>query len=139
MGCFMLNGLRLFKAASHSCLSLLVATVALLMYAGTWHYLFDLPVYDAVFKLMSSVFFTVALAFISVRFSYFFFQMLVYGRADKVACFGLHNGFNPINFLFLPRLLNHRGLHARGGCIRAALLFCLVYTAILLFTRLQLQ
>ena len=114
-------------------LGALLLTAITLMVLGGWHSALEISLYKVGFQLILALFYGFSLAFLLLRFAYYFLQMLLVGRAQGVGVLCLRNVFNPFNFLFLPMLLNPTGKQARSLCWKAVLLMLMLYVAIYLF------
>jgi len=61
------------------------------------------------------------------RFMYYFSKMIYRGRKPNVAILNVQTLYNPLYFLFMPRLLNTLGMDYRRRCLVALILLIAVY------------
>jgi len=87
------------------------------------------------FELSVTLFIFISLPVLLFRFMFFFSKMLYRGRKKDVSILNFKTLFNPINFLFLPSLLNPLGIDYRRRCLISLILLISLYFLMILIIK----
>jgi hypothetical protein len=110
--------------------SVFSTSVLLLTFTNDWRNIFDLKIQLAAIELAFIAVIYVAFPYLLVRFTYYFYQLIIYGRKKGISLFCYQTLFNPINFLFRPSLLTQDGRTSRRRCIISIILMVCLYSSI---------
>jgi len=99
-------------------------------FANDWRIMFDHKIQIMALKLSFIAVIYIAFPYLIVRFFYYFYQLITYGRREGISLFCYQTLFNPINFLFRPSLLTQDGLTHRRRCVVAIVLMVCLYSSI---------
>jgi len=111
-------------------ISVLITTLFMFTFANDWRIMFDHKIQIMALKLSFIAVIYIAFPYLIVRFFYYFYQLITYGRREGISLFCYQTLFNPINFLFRPSLLTQDGLTHRRRCVVAIVLMVCLYSSI---------
>ncbi|BAJ03702.1 hypothetical protein [Shewanella violacea] len=107
--------------------SMLVTVGLVLSMTGEVKHLLQLEVQLSGIELAFSLAMFISIPLLLIRFSFFFYRMLIAGRKNGIAIICYQNLFNPFNFLLFPSLLNLDGKESRRRCIVSIILLLILY------------
>jgi len=118
--------------------SILVTIFILLWFSssrdGVWHdgLSFSVAQLTMSFELVLTLFIFISFPVLLFRFMFFFSKMIYRGRKPDIAILNFKTLFNPLNFLFIPTLLNPLGMVYRRRCLISLILLMSLYLLMLL-------
>ena len=136
-----INWPRLFRYSVLFILFSLLVTIFILIWFSSsledvWNngLSFSIAQLSISFELSLTLFIFISFPVLLFRFMFFFAKMLYRGRKPDIAIITFKTLFNPLNFLFLPSLLNPLGMDYRRRCLISLILLISLYLLILLIT-----
>jgi hypothetical protein len=136
-----INWSRLFRySLLFFVFSILVTSFILIWFSSSLEDLWNNGIYFSISQLMMSfelsltLFIFVSFPVLLFRFMFFFSKMLYRGRKTDVGILNFKTLFNPLNFLFLPSLLNPLGIDYRRRCLISLILLISLYLLMTLLT-----
>lgn len=84
------------------------------------------------FELALTLFIFISFPVLLFRLMFFFSKMIYRGRKPNIAIFNFKTLFNPLNFLFIPSLLNPLGMDYRRRCLISLILLISLYLLMIL-------
>ena len=134
-----INWLRLLRYALLFIIFCILQTVLILLWFSpsfeeVWNHglVFSITELRLSLNLVLTLFIFISFPVLLFRFLFFFSKMIYRGRKPGIAILNLKTLFNPINFLFLPSLLNSLGMDYRRRCLISLILLILLYMLMVL-------
>ncbi len=118
--------------------SILVTFFILIWFSSSlkdvWNDSFTFSMYQLTmsFELALTLFIFTSFPVLLFRFMFFFSKMIYRGRKPDIAIINFKTLFNPLNFLFIPSLLNPLGMAYRRRCLISLVLLVSLYLLMLL-------
>jgi len=134
-----INWRRLFRYSLLFIIFSILLTIFILLWfssnlEGAWSHgiAFSIAELQMSFELSLTLFIFISFPVLLFRFLFFFSKMIYRGRKAGIATFNFQILFNPVNFLFFPRLLNSLGLDYRRRCLVSLILLIALYVLMML-------